>query len=362
MLRRLDVLKTRGINGDEFKNEMRKTDAKYLPADDTEKDHISHFILRLAYCRTEDLRRWFLTQECQLFRLRFASSSPAEIDGFMARAGLRYKPIPQEEKDRLEESLLAVYRASIYGVTNMLKSKALKVFAKQEYYKVPFTDVLPLVTKRSVFMAGGFAYVPRSQLVTIVQGAFRAHLSRELAVAYKSMALIQGDERIAPLVRNLGRIAYRLGRASTAVDAESVLQTFMNYLVEIGHSQPRSKPAGQDKFYLAVGYRKANERDRTCPIANRVHKSNTQKYTVFVDTQVMQQGCWDSVCQESCKHVYYQIQGNKVVNCGWNPPPPPMKADTSAKNVNGGNSSTSSPSSSASSAMAEAEAPAFNKA
>lgn len=35
------------------------------------KDQASHFILRLAYCRTGDLRAWLLTHELALFRVRF---------------------------------------------------------------------------------------------------------------------------------------------------------------------------------------------------------------------------------------------------------------------------------------------------
>lgn len=41
-------------------------------------DLISHFVLRLAYCRTSDLRKWFLGQECEMFRLKFGTYSAGE--------------------------------------------------------------------------------------------------------------------------------------------------------------------------------------------------------------------------------------------------------------------------------------------
>ncbi|GFO41430.1 DNA primase large subunit [Plakobranchus ocellatus] len=57
------------------------------------RDQVSHFILRLAYCRSEDLRRWFLNQELDLFRFRFQQEDRDSRAHFLVSNNLKYKPV-----------------------------------------------------------------------------------------------------------------------------------------------------------------------------------------------------------------------------------------------------------------------------
>ena len=77
----------------------------HLEDDETRKDEVSHFALRLAYCRTEELRRWFLAQECALFRHRFRQLRGAQQAAFLQHNGLDYHPIDAKEFERVRADL-----------------------------------------------------------------------------------------------------------------------------------------------------------------------------------------------------------------------------------------------------------------
>ncbi|KAJ2854006.1 DNA primase subunit pri2, partial [Coemansia erecta] len=57
------------------------------------KDHVSHFILRLAFSRTEELRGWFLRYECALLKHRFKEADIAEKQELLAASKLRLEPL-----------------------------------------------------------------------------------------------------------------------------------------------------------------------------------------------------------------------------------------------------------------------------
>ncbi|XP_040033779.1 DNA primase large subunit [Gasterosteus aculeatus] len=160
--------------------------------DKRRKDHISHFILRLAYCQTEDLRRWFIQQEVDLFRHRFDELSPQQKLELLNRNNLQYATTSVKEKILLKDELLN----SSYNVSGI-------TVEEQDFYKVPFQDALDLVRARKVYLKAGYVYIPQKDIVTIVLNDFRTRLSKSLALTARSLPAVHSDERLQPLLNHL---------------------------------------------------------------------------------------------------------------------------------------------------------------
>ncbi|KNC50933.1 DNA primase large subunit [Thecamonas trahens ATCC 50062] len=234
LLKAIAAAKAVGKSGKELSLAVGKAVDAFLPfratsRDEAEReDHISHFILRLAYCRTEELRRWFLTHECELLRWRIGRESPAAVEAFLARENLNYPSLTNEELARFEAQLTTIStimkrkddRAALAQAaeSSLASLKTTGKLAKDaggvgggirltagSYFKVPFEQAIELVQRRQVFVNGGWAYVRRKDMVAIVVAEFRSRLSRSLAVASKALPQLSEDERVVPLLTNLSR-------------------------------------------------------------------------------------------------------------------------------------------------------------
>ena len=204
LLKAIETARARGVKGAELNDLIIKSADKYVKIRslaDRDRDNTSHFILRLAYCRSEELRRYFLAQECALFRARFEAATRSDHEEFLAAEGLEYRPISAEEKEALASPLLRVFKLANFGKDADLERR----LAGMSFYKVPFEEVTELVRRRQVLVRSGWAYVPRDQLLHIVIARFRKSLSQSLVTAMKTLPQVLTDDRIAPLLRNLSK-------------------------------------------------------------------------------------------------------------------------------------------------------------
>ncbi|XP_044488763.1 probable DNA primase large subunit [Mangifera indica] len=178
---------------DLWKANMRHQDA----SPDVNKDIISHFVLRLVYCRTEDLRKWFLSMETVLFRHRFRLEHADARRVLMAEFDLPRQPVSSVEFENVKDKLIQVARS-----TNVQTRPT----ADSIYYQVPFEEVPELVAGRRVFIHKGYAYVAMDQVVSLVVTQFRSNLSKALILTnrkWTSTIREQEKDRLAPIVEAL---------------------------------------------------------------------------------------------------------------------------------------------------------------
>ena len=78
--------------------------------DDEAKDRVSHYVLRLAFSRTEDDRQWLLRQEVELFKCRLDGRNHVAA-GILASVGDDCEPLTRGEYAQVKGDLLLVMRA-----------------------------------------------------------------------------------------------------------------------------------------------------------------------------------------------------------------------------------------------------------
>ena len=143
-----------------------------------QKDHYSHFILRLAFAATEDLRRRFSRVETALFKLRFQSDHTTERDAFVKSLQFDWDMVSEEEKRELAVELVAA-------------TPGLRRVDEESWFKVDFERVPELVESRRVLLRRGRAYVPVREQLSMILAEFTARLDRGLVVRHTSLPLLQ---------------------------------------------------------------------------------------------------------------------------------------------------------------------------
>ena len=136
-----------------------------------EKDHVSHFVLRLAFCRSEELRRRFVKAETTLFKIRFESDDLKERELFLETLKLDWKAVSEEEKERLRIHLQAA------------NPRTKRNWQTERFYKVPFVKVLDLVERRRVYLEAGFAFVPSLEQTSLIMAEYTSRLEEQMEVS-----------------------------------------------------------------------------------------------------------------------------------------------------------------------------------
>ncbi|GBE81991.1 DNA primase large subunit [Sparassis latifolia] len=178
---------------------------KYLPLNSStaisvdrdaerKKDHVGHFVLRLAFSRSEELRRRFVKAEVALFRVRYDSDDRSERETFLNSRDFDWIAVSDQEKEQ--------YKLELDAAASVLKDP---IGDNEKYYKVKWTRVPDLIEKRRVFLKGGLAYVPAREQSSIVFQEFQTNLMNALEMTAKALPRLDEDTRIVPILNNLSQ-------------------------------------------------------------------------------------------------------------------------------------------------------------
>ncbi|KAF2738402.1 DNA primase large subunit [Polyplosphaeria fusca] len=202
VLSELEACSFRNRSPEETAEYMTSILNKYLPLrsnsarsqnlqEERKRDHYSHFILRLAFSATEDLRRRFSRLETMLFRLRYKEDDIRERREFVNSLHLEWEEVSEEEKRQWSTELAA--------------ASGSKRNDDQDWFKVDWERVPELVEQRRVLLKMGKAYVPQREQMSLVVAEYTKRLDDALELTARALPRLDEDDRLAPILAHLSQ-------------------------------------------------------------------------------------------------------------------------------------------------------------
>lgn len=219
VLAELEACSFRNRSPDETADYMRPILEKHMPLAqnssrspalqlERRRDHYSHFILRLAFSATEDLRRRYTRLETQLFRLRFQSNDARDRQDFIGNLNLDWERVSEQERRDLRDELHAVNPAPRKSSDD-----------DGGWFKLDWERVPELVESRRVLLKRGRAYVPAREQPSMVVAEFSRRLDAALEVTARALPRLDEDDRLSPILAHLAKNFTAPGSSFDASDA-----------------------------------------------------------------------------------------------------------------------------------------------
>ncbi|KAJ3181073.1 DNA primase large subunit [Gaertneriomyces sp. JEL0708] len=195
------------------------------------KDQVGHWILKLAFSRggsDSDEARWWIRQETRLFSYRWSIEELSERDRFIKSLDwsiLNISPVPPKDKDAVREPLKQTYNLTDEDVDRL------------SFYTVPFTQLLDLVARRSVYIQAGLAYVSDRDHLHLLLTAYKQLLTAQVDLACKALPQLDEDDRILPILSSLAK--QHVSKAySPSVTGDQITHTQVDTLAHNGTFPP----------------------------------------------------------------------------------------------------------------------------
>lgn len=186
-----------------------------LISQERRKDYYSHFILRLVFSRTEELRRKFTKNEVILFKIRYNDLQMSEKNLFIESNNdkLSWNYISDEEKNEMFDQLYNATGSTIRTQLSIdndklsLTAEQLKAHIKtnENFVKLPFEKIPNLVASRSIYITKGFGYIPSSLQLNLLVIEYQENLQKQLIKTFQTIPRLEEDDRLLPLLNNLSK-------------------------------------------------------------------------------------------------------------------------------------------------------------